>query len=67
MNDVRVLRNAIELAKKEGLLQEFRDGYRNYRNMSDCVHAACWCAMYDWDMLPLEPRDDGLCIGVGAA
>ena len=47
---------AIKQARKAGLPQEFRDGYRRYRKDGDSVATACWSALYDWDMLDCETR-----------
>jgi len=56
MTPLQALRAALKQAKKCGLLQEFRDGYRRYRAEGDSVNEACRCALYDWDML--EVRED---------
>lgn len=56
LSNYQTLRAALKQAKKAGLPQEFRDGYRRYRAEGDDVAVACWCALYDWDML--EVRDD---------
>jgi hypothetical protein len=51
VTDSQTLRAAIKQARKAGLPQEFRDGYRRYRAEGDSVSLACWAALYDWDML----------------
>lgn len=53
--DYQLLRSALKQARKSGLIQEFRDGYRRYRADGDNVREACWCALYDWDMLECQP------------
>lgn len=53
MTDYQTLRAALRQARKAGLMQEFRDGYRRYRTDMDSVWDACWYALYDWDMLDL--------------
>lgn len=50
-SDRQCLVAALRQAKRAGLPQEFRDGYRRYRADSDSVAVACWAALYDWDML----------------
>ena len=50
----RVLVSAILRARRCGLPTEFRDGYRRYRAAGDSVAEACWCSLYDWDMLDVE-------------
>jgi hypothetical protein len=67
--DLQTLRAAIAQAKRAGLPQEFRDGYRRYRKDGDSVELSCWYALYDWDMLDCEVRggDIVLDFGKGAA
>jgi hypothetical protein len=55
-SDRQTLVAALRQAKKAGLSQEFRDGYRRYRADGDNVSRACWAALYDWDMLDCEVR-----------
>jgi len=60
----RILRAAIKCAKRAGLLQEFRDGYRRYRSEGDSVYRAAWCALFDWDMLDvITEKRDGVSLG----
>ena len=55
---------ALRRAKRAGLPQEFRDGYRRYRKDGDSVARACWAALYDWDMLDcVEARGGGIALG----
>jgi hypothetical protein len=64
-SDLQILRTAIKQAKHVGLLQEFRDGYRGYRENGDSVREACWCALYDWDMLDIVAKGHAIGLGFG--
>jgi hypothetical protein len=62
-SDRQTLVAALRQAKKAGLSQEFRDGYRRYRADGDNVARACWAALYDWDMLDCEVRGSNIVLG----
>jgi hypothetical protein len=42
------------LADKYGLWAEVREAYDRYRAGGDSAHEAAWCALYDWDCLPID-------------
>jgi hypothetical protein len=57
MSDFQYLRAAIKQAKKFGLLAEFKEAYRTQRKTNGNIQNACWCALYDWDLLEFFTRN----------